>query len=169
MKPFTPDGGIDPATTSWNSLADDKLCITCASTKCSGSFDPDHKVYDAFVHTSDGKVMLVQFSGDYAPSTGELSERDRGTATTLLGNVVAMFPDNADTDFTGFWKTVFGDVVSLVSTGVRKNVGQAIVIAKLANGKLTITVSIAPEHTGGLLTPEMLDAVVHIEFRIFQQ
>jgi hypothetical protein len=168
VKPFTPEGGIDPAVTSWTSLADHKLRISCASAQCIGSFDPEQKVYDAFVHTSDGKVMLVQFSGDYVPSTGKLSDRDERTIRTLLGNVVGMFPNNADVDFTAVRKMVFGDVVSLVSNGVRKNVGRAILIAVLANGKLTITVAIDPKHTEGVLTAEMLDQVTHQDFRVIQ-
>jgi hypothetical protein len=112
--------------------------------------------------------MLVQFSGDYPPNTAHLSEKDQRTISTLFGSVVGMFPNNTEVDFNAVRKMVFGDVVSLVSTGVRKNVGQAIIIAVLANGKLTITVAVAPEHTRGVLTTEMLDQVVHNEFRVFQ-
>jgi hypothetical protein len=80
-----------------------------------------------------------------------------------------MFPNNAEIDFAWIRKIVFGDVVSLVSTGVRKSIGKAILIAVLANGKLTVTIAVEPKHSDSGLTDEMLNQVVQQEFRVLQK
>ena len=135
--------------------------------RCTGSFDGTHTILLALVHGKDNRVMLIQFSGEYVPGSGKLSERDNSTAITMLGGVVGVVPNVAEIDFANVRKLIFGDAARLVTTGVRKTIGRAILVATLANGKLTFTVAVDPEQMTGGLTAEMLHHVLNQDLRFF--
>jgi hypothetical protein len=165
ITPFTPDGGIDPIETSWKCLADGGFRISGGSMQCSNFLDPKQTVPVTFVHTSDGKIVLIQWSGEWNWRANKLSKKDEYTMKAIFMGLELVFPNNPEVDG---HKLILGDNSSLLlTTGVKKTIGRAILNAKLFHNVLTVTVAVDPEQRTRGLTAEMLQNVLNQELRFY--
>ena len=162
IKPFTPDGGIDPAATSWECLSSGGFRISCASINCDNYHDPKQTVPVVFVHTSDGKIVLIQWSPDCDLKAGKISERDGYTMRKVMSGLDFVYPE------AGGRKFIFSDTSSLILNGVKKITGRAILNAKILSGKLTVTIAMDPKQRTCGLTAEMLQNILNQELRFYK-